>query len=212
MEETISEEIDLKDEVYITPVIKESENGEKQIFFEGVFSEADSLNGNKRLYPKPVLRAVYNEAMERSRKTGVPIFGELEHAKDAHVNPERIAVKFPEFVWNEETGQITGRAIPILTDAGQQVEKLARSGFPICFSTRMTGRVKPMTEERKREFNITEDCVEVCEGAKLISVDVVGTPSCQKAITQTVYEEQEALEKTNSKKKSFKSIFDSLMK
>lgn len=209
MDNLIDEQV-LTDEVTIVAeeeTIGEGENAQKQMCFKGVFSEADSLNANKRVYPKSVLRSVFTEAMERSKKSGKPIFGELEHAKDAHVNLERIAVKFPELTWDEETGQIRGKAIP----AGpmkDKVKTLAEDGFPICFSTRMTGKVRPLSEERKRQLNITEDAVEVCEGAKLISIDVVGNQSCQKAISSTVYEETISEEE---KKPTFKSVFDSLI-
>lgn len=210
MDNLIDEEV-LTDEVTIfaeEEVIGEGENAKKQICFKGVFSEADSLNANKRVYPKSVLRSVFTEAMERSKATKKPIFGELEHAKDAHVNLERIAVKFPELTWDEETGQIRGKAVP----AGPMKDKvltLAEDGFPICFSTRMTGKVRPLSEERKRELNITEErAVEVCEGAKLISIDVVGNQSCQKAISDTVYEETLTEEE---RKPTFKQIFDALI-
>lgn len=210
MDNLIDEEV-FTDEVTIfaeEETIGEGENAQKQMCFKGVFSEADSVNINKRVYPKSVLRSVFTEAMERSKKTGKPIFGELEHAKDAHVNLERIAVKFPELTWDEETGQIRGKAVP----AGpmkDKVKMLAEDGFPICFSTRMTGKVKPLTEERRRQLNITEEnVVEVCEGAKLVSIDVVGNQSCQKAISSTVYEE--ALTEEN-KKPTFKAVFDALI-
>lgn len=189
-------------------IIGEGENAKKQICFRGILSEADSVNGNHRVYPKDVLRTVYEEALAKSKKTGQPIFGELEHAKDGHINLERIAVTFPEFVWDEEKGQILGKAVPTLTEAGKTVEGLAKSGMKICFSTRMAGRVKPMSEERKRQLHLTEDCVEVMPGAKLISIDVVGNPSCQKAITDTVYEETITEDKHNP---TFKQIFDSLL-
>lgn len=212
MENTMDNLIDeeLVDNVYIVAeeeVIGEGDSAKKQICFKGIFSEADTLNGNKRVYPKSVLKEVYEQAKAASVKTGRPIFGELEHAKDSHINLERIAVTFPELTWDEEKGQIIGKAVPTLTEAGQTVVGLARSGFPICFSTRMAGKVKPMTEERKNQLHITEDCVEVLPGARLISIDVVGNPSCQKAVSDTVYEETIREEKHNP---TFKTVFDSL--
>ena len=50
--------------------------------------------------------------------------------------------------------------------------------------------------------------MEVCEGARLISIDVVGNQSCQKAVSSTVYEE--ALNE-EVKKPTFKSVFDALI-
>ena len=191
-------------------VIGEGENAQKQMCFRGILSEANSINGNRRVYPKEVLREVFMEAKAKAEKTGQPVFGELEHANSSHINLERIAVTFPEFTWDEEKGQIIGKAVPTLTEAGKTVAGLAKSGFKICFSTRMTGKTKPMTEERKRQFNITEDCSEVLPGARLISIDIVGNPSCQKAITDTVYEEKQ--EEKPENKKTFKDIFDNIIK
>lgn len=189
--------------------VGEGENAKKQICFKGILSEADTVNGNHRVYPKSVLREVYQQALAKSKETGQPIFGELEHAKTGHINLERIAVTFPEFTWDEEKGQILGKAVPTLTEAGKTVEGLAKSGMKICFSTRMAGKVKPMSEETKRRLNITEDCVEVMPGAKLISIDVVGNPSCYKAITDTVYEEKTITEEKHNP--TFKQVFDSLL-
>jgi ribosome recycling factor len=69
--------------------------------------------------------------------------------------------------------------------------------------------IPPLTEERRRQLNITEEgVVEVCEGARLISIDVVGNQSCQKAVSSTVYEE--ALNE-EVKKPTFKAVFDALI-
>ena len=211
MDELIDEE--LIDEVFITgeeEIIGEGENAKKQICFKGIFSEADSLNGNKRIYPKKVLREVYEEAIARTKATGKPIYGEWEHAKNAKMNLDNLAVTFPELTWNEEKGTIEGKAVPTLMECGEKVIKLAKSGFPVCFSTRMAGKVKPLSEERKRELGLplTEDCVEVMPGAKLISIDVVGDPSCQKAVSETVYEEKEENINHNP---TFKQIFDNCL-
>ena len=207
MENVIDEE--LIDNVVATieeETIGEGENAKKRICFRGILSEADSINGNHRVYPKSVLREVFEEAKSKAAKSGQPIIGELEHPKDGHINLERIAVTFPEFTWDEEKGQIAGKAVPTLTEAGKVVEGLAKSGLKICFSTRMSGRTKPMTEDRKRQLNITEDCVKVMPGAKLISIDVVANPSCQKAITDTVYEEKQKEPENNLP--TFKEVFD----
>ena len=70
MDNLIDEQV-LTDEVTIfaeEETIGEGENAKKQLCFKGVFSEADSLNANKRVYPKSVLRSVYTEAMERAKK------------------------------------------------------------------------------------------------------------------------------------------------
>ena len=209
-EELLEEEfVESYDDVEI--VEEEIGEGKKQIAFRGTLSRANKVNGNKRVYGKNLLHETYNEAVSRSKRTGQPIFGELEHARDAHVNLERIAVTFPEFNWNEDTGIISGKAVPTLTEAGKVVEGLAKSGFKICFSTRMTGKTKPMSNETKAELGIplTEDVKEVVGPCKIISIDVVGTPSCQDAVSDTVYEEKQEEQKVNNNK-SLKDVIDAV--
>jgi len=208
-DEMIEEE--LVDSFDVTIEEETTESGEKKIGFRSLLSKADKLNGNRRIYPKAVLRSVYTEALERSKKSGKPIFGELEHAKDAHINLERIAVTFPEFTWDEETGEIRGKAVPTLTEAGETVRKLALSGFPICFSTRMAGKVRPLTEAEKAKYGVIgeEKCSIVCENARLVSIDVVGDPSERGAVSNTVYEEKQP-EEPKQKLPTFKQVFDAM--
>lgn len=208
------EESFIEEDVTIFPkeeIIGEGENAHKRIVLKGIFSEANSLNRNKRVYPKAVLREIFTEAMERSKRTGKPIFGELEHSSKANPILDRIAVKFPVLEWDEEHGQIVGEAVPTSTPAGNIVRGLAEDGFPICFSTKMSGKVIPLTEEKARSYGITEsidNCVEVMPGAKLLSIDVVGEQSCQKAISTTVYEGLN--ENANSGDEKFQNIMEEL--
>lgn len=209
MEKTINEQIvdeDLISEDFSIDgaLIAEEEirDGKKSICFRGVFSEADKMNRNHRIYPKHILKEAFENAWNESVASGQPIYGELEHSSDAKCHLERIAVTFPELSWNEEKGQIVGKAIPTLTEAGQTVEKLAKSGFKICFSTRCSGKVKPYHGPLAEGVN---NAVEVQPGLKIISIDVVGTPSCQKAVTNTVYE---GFEEPVRKGRTFKEIFD----
>lgn len=191
---------------------EEIRDGKKQICFRGVLSEADKFNRNLRIYPKKVLREAVLNAIEAAKVSGQPVFGELEHASDAKVHLERIAVTFPELTWNEEAGRLEGKAVPTLTEAGKVVEGLAKSGFKICFSTRCAGKVKPyqgplLTEDVKRIAG-KRIPVEVLPGLKIVSIDVVGQPSCQAAVTNTMYE-SENFEANNVPKRTFKQVFDS---
>lgn len=201
MEDLINEEFT---EQFACLAEEEIRDGKKQICFRGIFSEADSLNRNHRIYPKQVLKEAFENAWNESVKNGSPIFGELEHACDAKPHLERIAVTFPELTWNEEKAQIIGKAVPADTPMGHLVEGLAKSGIKICFSTRCAGKTRPYRGPLEEGFN---NCVEVLPGLKIISIDVVGMPSCQKAYTSTVYESEGTL--TESSGRNFKDVFDS---
>ena len=75
----------------------------------------------------------------------------------------------------------------------------------------MTGKTKPMSNETKAELGIplTEDVKEVVGPCKIISIDVVGTPSCQDAVSDTVYEEKQEEQKVNNNK-SLKDVIDAV--
>ena len=59
-DEMIEEE--LVDSFDVTIEEETTESGEKKIGFRSLLSKADKLNGNRRIYPKAVLRSVYTEA------------------------------------------------------------------------------------------------------------------------------------------------------
>lgn len=198
MNEVLNEEFD---ETYSLLGEEEIRDGQKRIVFKGIFSEADKLNRNHRIYPKAVLKEAFDNAMTESQKTGQPIIGELEHAPDSKIRLERIAVTFPELKW--EDGKIVGTAVPTLTEAGKTVEGLAKSGLKICFSTRCAGRVKPYHGNLAEGVN---NAVEVLPGLKIISIDVVASPSCQAAVSQTVKEENTLSESASGK--TLKDLLD----
>lgn len=201
MEDLISEEFS---EQFSCLAEEEIRDGKKQICFRGIFSEADRMNRNHRIYPKSVLKEAFENAWNESVTNGSPIFGELEHASDAKPHLERIAVTFPELTWNESKGTIEGKAVPADTPMGHLVEGLAKSGIKICFSTRCSGKVKPYKGPLAEGVS---NAVEVQPGLKIISIDVVGMPSCQKAVTDTVYESEGMVSITDTKK-TFKEVFD----
>jgi len=183
---------------------EEIRDGKKQICFKGIFSEADKMNRNHRIYPRKILKEAYEQAWDAAQKSGSPIIGECEHAQDSKIHLERIAVTFPELVWNEEKGTIEGKAVPTDTEMGHLIEGLAKSGIKICFSTRCSGKVKPY---RGPLAEGVTNAVEVQPGLKIISIDVVGQPSCQAAVTDTVYE-SEALNESVNNIITAKQIFD----
>jgi hypothetical protein len=183
---------------------EEIRDGKKQICFKGIFSEADKMNRNHRIYPRKILKEAYEQAWDMAQKSGSPIIGECEHAQDSKIHLERIAVTFPELVWNEEKGTIEGKAVPTDTEMGHLIEGLAKSGIKICFSTRCSGKVKPY---RGPLAEGVMNAVEVQPGLKIISIDVVGQPSCQAAVTDTVYE-SEALNESVNNIITAKQIFD----
>lgn len=184
---------------------EEIRDGKKQICFRGIFSEADRVNRNHRIYPKAVLKEAFEEAWSRAQKDGEPIFGECEHSGNTKPNLERMAVTFPELHWNEERKTIEGKAIPMDTPMGHLIEGIAKSGMKIRFSTRCTGSVRPY-HGPLAEGITGAPVVEVLPGLKILSIDVVGSQSSQSAVSDTVYES--TLSEGAEQKRTFKEVFD----
>ena len=191
----------------VETIIEESESGEKKVKFRGILSESDTFNGNHRIYKYQILKDAFNE-LKKSMDEGKDILGELEHPSTAKINMDRLAVKFTKLDWKgtpDGKGQIIGESIPLDTPCGNLVKGLSKD-VKICFSTRSSGKLKPYTgplAEGKTGY------FEVEPGLKIIAIDVVSTPSCQKAIMDTVYEEKMVNEEVHNP--TFKTVFDSLL-
>lgn len=184
---------------------EENDKGEKRIAFQGIFSEANKVNGNRRIYSEKVLKEALSSALTESKRTGQKIFGEMEHSNTAKPNLDRICCLFEDLHWDENRKAIVGKCYPTSNDAGRNMAALAKDGFKINFSTRSSGKLKPYTGPLAEGM---QNVMEVCDGLKIISIDWVGTPSCDSARAETVYEEKQILEEVE--KTNFKKVFDSI--
>lgn len=201
------EDLIIEDYNPVETIIEESENGEKKVKFRGILSESDTFNGNHRLYKYNILKEAY-DSLKKAMNEGKDILGELEHPTSAKINMDRLAVKFTKLDWRdtpEGKGQIIGESIPLDTPCGNLVKGLSKD-VKICFSTRSSGKLKPYTGPLAEG---KEGYYEVQPGLKIIAIDVVSTPSCQKAVMETVYEEKMLEEEKHYP--TFKQVFDSLI-
>lgn len=184
MDNLIIEDFEFNDDIQI---VEEEVDGVKKMKLKGILSESDTLNRNHRFYPKAVLKEAF-DAVKANMNNGTLLLGELEHPSSGKINLDRIAVTFPVLEWVEGAdgkGRIIGEAVPTETPCGNIVKGLAKSGIRISFSTRCAGKTKPYTGPLSEGAT---NCVEVLPGLKMIAIDVVATPSCQRATSETVYE------------------------
>ena len=181
-------------------------NGEKKMYFKGIFSEANKVNGNKRIYSEKVLKEALENALAESKRTGQKIFGEMEHASNPKPNLDRVCCLFEDLHWDDSRKAIVGKCYPTSNDAGRNMASLAKDGFKINFSTRSTGKLKPYHGPLAEGM---ENVQEVCDNLKILSIDWVGCPSCDSARSETVYEEKMVNEEVHNP--TFKTVFDSLL-
>jgi hypothetical protein len=152
-------------------------DGGKNYFIEGVFMEADTLNKNKRRYPRSIL---LNEVNRYTREfvNNSRAFGELNHPSGPTVNLDRVAIIIKEF--NCSGNQVYGKAKVMGTPMGAIVKNLIDEGARLGVSTRGMGSLK-----QRNGYN------EVQPDFMLSAVDIVADPSAPNAFVNGIMEGKE---------------------
>lgn len=152
-------------------------DGEKNYFIEGTFMQADTLNRNKRVYPKHILLnevARYTKEYVNNKRA----FGELNHPSGPTVNLDRVAIIINEL--NCNGSDVYGKAKVMDTPMGKIVKSLIKEGARLGVSTRGMGSLKVRTG-----YN------EVQPDFMLSAVDVVADPSAPNAFVNGIMEGKE---------------------
>ena len=100
---------------YITEA---NDKGEKNVFIEGVFMQAEQENRNKRIYPKDVLTEATNKYVREQVKTGRAV-GELNHPEGPAINLDKVSHRITELNWNGN--DVVGKALILDTPMGKIV-------------------------------------------------------------------------------------------
>lgn len=150
---------------------------DNQMYIEGIFMQAERLNGNKRKYPKSVLEKAVNRYMREQVEQNQAL-GELNHPNRPFVDPDKAAIRITDLWW--EGNNVMGKAIVLDTEKGKNLKGLLKGGWKAGVSTRGLGSVKKINGVQV-----------VQEGYRLtVGVDVVWGPSAQDAFVRTIQEHQ----------------------
>jgi hypothetical protein len=139
------------------------ENGQKSLFMEGIFAQAEKKNRNKRVYPKKVLEGAMEKYIEEYVKQNRAL-GELNHPKEVAPNPERACILIKELNW--KGNDVVGKAKVLSTPTGELVKALIRDGVQLGVSTRGVGSLSEKNGESIVESDYT-----------ISAIDVVSNPS-----------------------------------
>lgn len=148
--------------------------GKKSMFIEGVFAEADRVNRNKRVYPKPVMEnatQVYIEEYVKPKRA----FGECEHPKGPMVSIDRVSHLITEL--EMQGTQVVGKAKLLETPLGNIIKTMIEAGGIIGVSTRGIGSVQ-----------LKESIEHVKNDYKIYAIDIVHTPSAHNAFVNGIME------------------------
>jgi hypothetical protein len=157
--------------------LSESNDGKKDWFITGIFAQGDVVNRNRRVYPNTVLEASMNE-YDRDFVQKNRAVGEAEHPATTKINLDRISHVIVPGSLIREGNDYTAKAKILNTPCGNIVKGLLEGGVQIGVSTRADGKVKANSR----------GIMEVQNGLKMSSIDIVFAPSAPSAFVEGLME------------------------
>lgn len=158
----------------------------KKLKIKGIYQKADIENGNKRMYPRPVLEAAVKSV--QSVVLDKRMLGELDHPSDAKIHLDKVSHLITKLEFSPN-GEVYGEAEVLPTAHGKILESLLKSGVKLGISSRGFGS----TKENKGLQEVQGDY-------KLVTFDIVSDPSTPGAFPKPVYEQKETEEVKENEK------------
>lgn len=159
-------------------IVTEAFVDKKDVFLHGVFMQAEQRNRNGRIYPMNEMVQAVTSMNEHITQYG-GLFGELDHPADRlTIAMDRISHVITEV--KLDGNNVIGKAKLLDTPMGLIAKEIARSGARYGVSSRGAGQVN----ENGTVSNF-----------RVITVDIVATPSAQGAMPNTIYESLENYKK-----------------
>lgn len=163
----------ITEQFYDVEVIEESlDNQEKNLYIEGIFSSADTMVQNGRIYKRPILEREIDKFINEKVKRKMS-WGELNHNNLPDIDPKNVSHLITELKW--DGNNVIGKAKIVDTPNGQIVKSLMKEGV-LAISSRGLGTVN--------ESYVDDDYT-------LITWDVVSTPSNPTSYVNGIYEAKE---------------------
>ena len=132
------------------------------MFLTGIMQRANHLNGNGRVYGRPILEREVSNYMKLVRERRA--LGELDHPDSAVINLANAAHLVTEVWWDDDA--VMGKVQILNTPSGQILRSLIESGVKLGISSRGMGSVHESNGQ-----TIVED------DFQLICFDFVSEPS-----------------------------------
>lgn len=143
----------------------------KDMYLHGIFMQAEQRNRNGRIYPLSEMATAVASMNEHIKLYG-GLFGELDHPADRlTIAMDRISHVITELYM--DGNNVIGKAKLLDTPMGDIAKAISRSGARYGVSSRGAGQVNESGE---------------VSGFRLVTIDLVATPSAQGAMPDTIYE------------------------
>jgi hypothetical protein len=155
--------------------IVEEKNGKKNLFIEGIFMQAEKVNGNGRKYRVETLEREVKRYTDKFIKENRAL-GELGHPNGPSINLDRVSHKIVEL--KQSGTDFYGKALVLDTPMGNIARNLIESGVQLGVSTRGMGSLKSV-----------DGIMEVQDDFYLATAaDIVAEPSAPDAFVQGIME------------------------
>lgn len=157
-------------------VLTESDqaSGEKRLYIEGVFLQANVKNRNGRIYEDRILKPVIEKYISDQVKPGRAL-GECMHPQSPSINLDRVSHRITQLEWNKN--DVIGKALVLNTPMGNIVRGLLDGGTQLGVSSRGIGS---LVKKKDGEY-VNEDFM-------LSTIDVVADPSAPRAFVNGILE------------------------
>jgi hypothetical protein len=150
--------------------LTESKSG--RMMLTGKLQEAETKNGNGRVYPREVLMREVKKYMEGPIKQNNAM-GELDHPEASVINLSNVSHNIKKVWW--DGNNLMGNLELLNTPSGKIAMELVSAGIPLGISSRGMGSIKQMGES-----------VEVQDDFELLCWDLVSVPSTPEAYMHPV--------------------------
>ena len=183
-------------------VLKESVGPSGKFIVEGLMQVAGDLNGNGRVYPKPILEREILKFKDTFIK-GKNAYGEWDHPESPIVSLKNASHVITDLWW--EGDNVMGRVEVLDTPFGNIVKSILKAGYAIGISSRGTGSVREMEDGSGR--------VVVNDDFDLVTWDFVSNPSVPGAFMSPVGGNlQENLVKVQNKYTKLNGILNDILR
>lgn len=155
--------------------IVEEKGGKKNLFIEGIYMQAEKVNGNGRKYRVETLQREVERYANKYIKENRAL-GELGHPNGPSINLDRVSHKIVELKQNGN--DFYGKAMVLDTPMGNIARNLIESGVQLGVSTRGMGSLKEVNGimEVQDDFYLAT------------AADIVAEPSAPDAFVQGIME------------------------
>jgi hypothetical protein len=151
----------------LQPITEGKDSNDGRMRVRGKLQEADTKNGNNRVYPLETLRKQVDQYVKGpiASKTST---GELDHPESSIINLSNVSHLIHKIWW--EGNNVMGELIILNTPSGKIAQEIITAGIPLGISSRGMGSVRQIGET-----------VEVQDDFELLCWDLVSVPSTPNA-------------------------------